>query len=308
MKDCMERSGSIGPTDSRLKCRAARQPVVVIETQAEVESEVSQPDAILPEDRLLLDVGVAPKVEEPPLAGEVDCQQAWQKAGIYREPRQRALQGIGVGGIGRWRSVRTYAWAIVCRIGQPGGELLGEKRMSPIRSNHGGMPPSRVSKFGAYTGVRQAARLRQCCGRVCEEIFGRPVTDLVLSHPEIRLAECSAVEGMQYGRRNIEAADRLTLVLPQSFLIQGVGSLEPGPAQAGVQLQRGLGRGLEIQPLDEILSVSVRVESSQFRSVEEPAAVDSIDGGKTSELRCSEPHIPACLGGCKGAARERKNS
>jgi len=75
------------------------------------------------------------------------------------------------------------------------------------------MPPSRVSKFEAYASVRQAARLRQCCGRICEEIFGRPVTDLVLSHPEIRLAECGAVEGMQYGRRNIEAADRLALVL-----------------------------------------------------------------------------------------------
>src|SRR5258708_1198187 len=180
--------------------------------------------------------------------------------------------------------------------------------MSPIRSNHGGMPTARVGNLGAYSGVREAARLRQCCGCVCEEIFGWPITDLVLSHPEIRLAKCGAAERMEYGRRDIEAADRLALVLPQSLLIQCVGSLEPGPAQAGVQLQGGLGRGLEIQPLDEILSVSVRVESSQFRGVEEPAAADSVDGGKTSGVGWSGPHIAACLGGCIGGAREQKSS
>src|SRR5258705_13722589 len=112
MNDRRDRRGGIGDTDMRLKCRAARQRVVVIETQAEVESEVPRPDAVLPEDRLLLDVGVAPKVEKLPLAGEVDCQQARQKAGIYHESRRCALRWIGVGGIGRWRTVRTQAWTV----------------------------------------------------------------------------------------------------------------------------------------------------------------------------------------------------
>jgi hypothetical protein len=140
-----------------------------------------------------------------------------------------------------------------------------------------------VGDLGAETGVGEAAGLRECGRGIGEEIAGGTVADLVLTDPEVGLAESGAAEGVKERGRDVEAEDALALVLVECLLVERVRSLKPGAAEAGIQLERGLLCGFVIEALDEVLGVAVGMKGGEFRGVEEARAVDCIEGGEASE-------------------------
>ncbi len=109
--------------------------------------------------------------------------------------------------------------------------------MLPLCPGDDGMAAMAVGDLGAEAGVGEAAGLRECGRGVGEEIAGGTITDLVLTDPEIGLAECGAAEGVKEGWCDVEAEDGLALVLVECLLIERVRSLKPGAAEAGVQLE-----------------------------------------------------------------------
>ena len=135
------------------------------------------------------------------------------------------------------------------------------------------------------------------------DIVRGPIANLVLTNPGVGLVEGVIIEGMEHLGRDIETNHRLPLVLRKRVLIVGVGRLEPGRAQARIQLQASLVGRLVIQTLDKVFGIAVGMEHSDLRRVEKAAAVHGIDSSERTESDCSESEMgtPGGSGKCAAA-------
>ena len=82
-------------------------------------------------------------------------------------------------------------------------------------------------------------------------------------------------------------------------------SLEPGPAEAEVDIDRVVARGLEIEPVEHVLLVAVIVENLVLRTVQEATRVETVRGDEVSPFGASILKIEPAVAGAKGAIGSR---
>src|SRR2546427_10650142 len=92
-------------------------------------------------------------------------------------------------------------------------------------------------------------------------------------------------------RRDIEAQDSLALVLASSYLIVGVGNLEPVSRAKQVQVEHVSRVRLKVKTIENRTAVADVVERPRFRRVEEAAGSRAIQRQKFPQLLCPEANV-----------------
>ena len=88
-----------------------------------------------------------------------------------------------------------------------------------------------VRQIGPDAHVIESPLLADGLGLVRKWIRAGIIPDLVKPVIRVDCQECVWIEGMDISRRDVQRADQLSLVLPQSLLVERIREIETVPSQ-----------------------------------------------------------------------------
>src|SRR6185369_321678 len=183
-------------------------------------------------------------------------------------------------------------WIIERRIRYPELKAFGQERVLNLRANLYIMNASVVSNICFDTEIVEPARLRNCLGLIGEGVGAWQVLDHIKSVKGIDGQQQRRAERMHVTRRDVDRVNELTLVLPESFLVKGVGYLKEVSSEIHIQVQRVVGSGAIVKPVKDRGGLASIMEGSKFGWIEKAA--------RTLEIECSKiagPLVPKAEGG-----------
>src|SRR5271169_3030133 len=229
-------------------------------------------------------------------------------------------------------SVGVEADGVQCGIHNSEGIVLGEERLFVHDSGLDIVNAFHDGKLGVSTSVGQRAvliggfLLKVRRAEVGEWIVAAVVVELVAADKPAEREHCRGVDQVRPGRSDVVGSDLGTLIRGPDgnavgtktavinhhaeprrgeLPVKRIRRLEPGAGVKQVKVQGVCGTELIIYAVEDVFFVALVVHYGVLRTVEKPAAVQTVRGNEVSPLFTAIRQVEPGIGGAKRAVGRR---